>query len=83
PHSLEVTPFEFNIKTVKYLPTAKAVNSHVGEKMPTAIYELKAEFETNIETRYLKIKLNKLGKMPSWRGVNGDAWMFIDEIEVY
>jgi hypothetical protein len=64
-------------------PYAISENLQKGLKLPVGIHELKAEFQVPIQTRYLKIKINKLGKIPAWRGVNGDAWMFIDEIEVY
>jgi len=32
--------------------------------------------------RYLKIKLKNIGKLPDWRGVDGNAWLFVDEIMV-
>ena len=83
PASIEVMPYEFDNKLSRTYPYAVSENLQKGLKLPVGIHELKAEFQVPIQTRYLKIKINKLGKMPAWRGVNGDAWMFIDEIEVY
>jgi hypothetical protein len=31
----------------------------------------------------LRIQVVNSGKLPKWRGIDGDAWLFIDEIEVY
>ena len=83
PVSMEVWPYYFDNKLSRIIPYAKADNPNKGEKLPIGIHELNAVFDQPIQTRYLKVKINKLGKMPAWRGVNGDAWMFLDEIEVY
>jgi hypothetical protein len=31
----------------------------------------------------LQILIGNPGPLPKWRGVAGDGWLFIDEIEVY
>lgn len=32
--------------------------------------------------RFLKIQVKNIGKIPEWRGVDGKAWLFVDEIIV-
>lgn len=35
------------------------------------------------KARYVKMTFKSLGNMPEWRGVEGKAWMFVDEIAIY
>ncbi len=36
-----------------------------------------------VEARYVKLSITNIGNLPSWRGENGYAWLFVDEIEVF
>jgi hypothetical protein len=29
------------------------------------------------------VKVINYGKLPVWRGINANSWLFVDEIEVY
>jgi len=48
--------------------------------------QMRTFFNTNtkkLKVRYLKIKATNFGKLPDWhQGKGGDAFIFIDEIEV-
>jgi hypothetical protein len=36
-----------------------------------------------VQARYIKIKATNFGKLPEWhQGFGGDAYIFVDEIEV-
>jgi hypothetical protein len=37
----------------------------------------------NDPIQILQITIGNPGPLPKWRGVAGDGWLFIDEIEVY
>ena len=46
-------------------------------KLQNSFSDLKPVLQT------LKIEIGNPGALPKWRGVAGDGWLFIDEIEVY
>lgn len=43
-------------------------------------YDVK--FSKTERCRFLKIQVKNIGKIPDWRGVDGMAWLFVDEIIV-
>ncbi|MBP6625660.1 MAG: discoidin domain-containing protein, partial [Chitinophagaceae bacterium] len=43
----------------------------------------KLSAKTNLKARYIKVKAKNFGKIPDWHpGAGGDAFIFIDEIEI-
>ena len=41
------------------------------------------ELKNSIKARYIKVKATNFGKLPEWhQGFGGDAYIFVDEIEV-
>jgi len=57
-------------------------NPKGGLKSAAYTDRITAEFN-QITSRYVKVKVNNFGKLPVWRGVDADSWLFVDEIEVY
>jgi hypothetical protein len=63
--------------------TGTLINPNAGNQMNPGIYTLKLSLDQKIAGRYLLVEVNNLGPLPKWRGVDGDAWLFIDEIEIH
>jgi hypothetical protein len=59
------------------------INPNAGNQMIPGIYTLKLSLDQKIAGRYLLVEVNNIGPLPKWRGVDGDAWLFIDEIEIH
>jgi hypothetical protein len=57
-------------------------NAEAGIKTENKIIPYRIEFQKPQQCRYLKIKIKNIGKLPDWRGVDGSAWLFVDEIIV-
>jgi hypothetical protein len=64
-------------------PTGILINPNAGNQMNPGIYTLKLSLDQKIAGRYLFVEVNNLGPLPKWRGVDGNAWLFIDEIEIH
>jgi hypothetical protein len=67
---------------VTYTPTASFANPDAGKKIEKQVVKFSVPFEKPVEARYLKVHIKNLGKLPPWRGINGKAWLFVDEIVV-
>lgn len=59
-----------------------ATNEQAGRQMPLGIGELVVKPDKPIVARYLHVTVYNPGPLPKWRGVNGDGWLFVDEVEV-
>lgn len=59
------------------------INKQAGEKLEKHHSSLTVEIEGALPARFVKVKVANIGKLPPWRGVDGDAWLFVDEIEIY
>jgi len=56
------------------------LNPNVKEN---TIKNFEFELENSIKARYIKVKATNFGKLPEWhQGFGGDAYIFIDEIQV-
>jgi len=51
--------------------------------MPTGTYPLQLTLSHKTAGRFLHIQVVNPGTLPKWRGVDGDGWLFIDEIEIH
>jgi hypothetical protein len=65
----------------------KEVNNFYNENWGNKIEKQNKTFvwlsNTKKDTRYIRVSITNIGDLPSWRGENGKAWLFVDEIEVY
>ncbi len=66
-----------------YNIASEAINPSAGKQLNPHTGKLTAKFINPLNTRYLKVIIHNIGKLPKWRGVNGNSWIFIDEIEVH
>ncbi len=58
----------------------EVINQQAGQQITPQIIALTYQTDTLIPARYIKITAHNIGKLPVWRGVSGDAWLFVDEI---
>jgi hypothetical protein len=58
-------------------------NPDAGKQMTTGTYPLQLTLPQKTIGRYLSIQVVNPGALPKWRGVDGDGWLFIDEIEIH
>lgn len=68
---------------VNFTPNGVTINEKAGEKLPVHASKLVVEIPGSNNARYVKVKVVNNGKLPPWRGVEGDSWLFVDEIEIY
>jgi len=48
-----------------------------------SIHDFALQLPKPIQARYLKVKAINFGKLPEWHiGAGGDAFIFVDEIEI-
>jgi hypothetical protein len=83
PSKLQVQAIKLNNGIYLVQQEEQVKNASVGLKLEEGKYPLSLKFSKPMYTRFLKIKIANPGKLPSWRGVNGNGWLFIDEVEVY
>ncbi|MCX6257229.1 MAG: DUF4838 domain-containing protein [Bacteroidia bacterium] len=57
-------------------------NNEAGKKCDRQIFTFTIPLQQPVDLKYLKVIINNIGKMPAWRGVDGNAWVFVDEIIV-
>ncbi|MDX9697692.1 MAG: DUF4838 domain-containing protein [Bacteroidales bacterium] len=67
---------------IKYTQLGHLKNEEAREKIPAGIYPFHVQLNEPAECRFLKIIVQNIGKMPEWRGINENAWLFVDEIIV-
>ena len=58
------------------------VNPHAGAKLENQIVPMGINLTSPVQTKFLRVTVKNIGKLPAWRGLNGDAWLFTDEIVV-
>lgn len=67
---------------INFKPVATVINTLDAKNTDVAIRSFKAAFK-NSTARYVKIVAYNYGKLPDWhQGAGGDAYIFIDEIQV-
>jgi hypothetical protein len=67
-------------KTFKEAGTA--VNKNAGVKLEKQIVPIELNLTAPVEAKFIRVTVKNIGKLPLWRGVKGDAWLFTDEIVV-
>ena len=86
-----VGPKALNVRIVQKLEDlegpnaiqATVENRDAGKQMPSGTYPLPLTLPHKTAGRYLYIQVINPGALPKWRGVDGDGWLFIDEIEIH
>lgn len=85
PSKLRFEKLVWNAKDSSFssVQTDEITNPKVGQKIPEGVYPLQLKLLKPTTCRYLKITVENPGKLPTWRGVNDNGWLFIDEVEVF
>jgi hypothetical protein len=86
-----VGPKALNVRIVQKLEDlegpnafqATVENPDAEKQMPSGTYPLPLTLPHKTAGRYLYIQVINPGALPKWRGVDGDGWLFIDEIEIH
>jgi hypothetical protein len=60
----------------------KANNPDQGQQLPIGIHRLEYQLPAPVRARYIHLKVVNPGALPAWRGVKGNGWLFVDEVEV-
>ncbi len=79
PQKVEV---EFSVDGKHFANAIVVTNENASQKITPKVVELICKTSSKIQTRFIHFKIKAQGEMPKWRGVSGNAWTFIDEIEV-
>ena len=79
PQKVEV---EFSADGKHFANAIVVANENASQKINPQVVELKCNSALKIQTRFIHFKIKAQGEMPKWRGVVGNAWTFIDEVEV-
>jgi len=76
--------FEANGKSVlNQVFQIRTDNPFVNLAQMNGAYPLTLKEFPNTPIQILELTIGNPGPLPKWRGVAGDGWLFIDEIEVY
>jgi hypothetical protein len=67
----------------KFKPAGKVSNEVAADNYDVQLKRFDLQLPRSVNARYIKIVAKNFGKLPAWhQGVGGDAYIFIDEIEV-
>jgi hypothetical protein len=58
-------------------------NPDAGKQLPAGTYPLQLTLPSKTAGRFVYIQVINPGALPKWRGVDGNGWLFIDEIEIH
>lgn len=76
--------FEANGKNIlNQAFTVRTDNPFANLSQMNGAYPLTIKEFANTPIQTLELTIGNPGPLPKWRGVAGDGWLFIDEIEVY
>lgn len=86
-----VGPESLNVRIAKNLAELEASNTFqgtmenpdAGKQLPTGTYPLQLTLPRKTAGRFIYIEVINPGALPKWRGVDGNGWLFIDEIEIH
>ncbi|MGE0090486.1 MAG: DUF4838 domain-containing protein [Bacteroidales bacterium] len=67
---------------INYTQLGQIKNNEARDKIPAGIYPFHVQFNEPTDCRFIKVIVKSIGKMPKWRGINENAWLFVDEIIV-
>lgn len=59
-----------------------AVNYTARDQGSNEIIPMQVRFNEAVEARYIRVHISCIGRLPAWRGIDGNAWLFVDEIIV-
>ena len=79
PESIEVSASNDSVNFEKVI---FFTNPEARKKQEPQIVTFKLPFSHPVNARFLNVKIKNIGKLPEWRGVNDNAWLFVDEIIV-
>jgi len=65
-----------------FTEAGKTNNPTAGTKLENQIVPLAINLAKPAQARFIRVTVKNIGKLPAWRGVKGDAWVFADEIVV-
>lgn len=68
---------------INFTKAGEQVNEKAGVKSAPYTGHLEYMSEKPELCKYIRVKVNNIGKLPAWRGVDADAWLFVDEIHIY
>jgi len=81
-----LAPASFTVETSmdgkNFKQIGTATNSKSGEKLTKQIVTLNLNLTNPVKAKFIRVIVKNIGKLPGWRGVQGDAWIFTDEIVV-
>jgi hypothetical protein len=77
--------FEISDNGKIFTPAGKLLNDVPADSMDVQIKKFELGLPSELKTRYIKVKAKNFGKLPEWHQgfpMQGDAFIFIDEIDV-
>lgn len=81
-----MVPVSFTVETSvdgkSFTNAGTILNKNTGAKLEKQIVPLELALTKPVQAKYIRLTVKNIGKLPAWRGVNGDAWIFTDEIVV-
>jgi hypothetical protein len=78
-----VVEFYSSVDGVNFTPLARQVNPVPANDYEVQLKKFEYKFEKPTKARYVKVIARNFGKLPEWHlGAGGDAFIFIDEIEI-
>ena len=81
-----MAPASFTVETSidgkTFTNVGTTLNKNAGAKLEKQIVPLELNLTKPVQAKYIRVTVKNIGKLPAWRGVNGDAWIFTDEIVV-
>ena len=78
-----VIEYYSSVDGVNFTPLARLVNPVQANDYEVQLKKFDYKFEKPTKARYIKVIARNFGKLPDWHlGAGGDAFIFIDEIEI-
>ena len=78
----ESVAFEISLDGKNYLPIGLVKNEKAGLQIDKQIVPFQYELTQPSQTRFIRVTAKNIENIPKWRGVEGKAWLFVDEIVV-
>jgi hypothetical protein len=67
----------------KFISAGKVMNTIPADDYKTQLKNFELHLPKTVKARYVKVVAKNFGKLPEWhQGAGGDAYIFIDEIDV-
>ncbi len=78
-----VVEYYSSVDGITFTPWARLVNPIQANDYEVQLKKFDFKFEKPTKARYVKVVAKNFGKLPDWhQGAGGDAFIFIDEIEI-